>query len=582
VAFTRDAGTGEAHAYLAGEDAAAPDTGGALTPVSALRFFRDDDQPPGGEQSGGAVARIRIYEGVLSAGDVAGLDRVDQTSPAVTLNSPPALTGDATPALSGAAGSEAGDLREVTVKLYPGAAATGTPAATITVDRSGAAWSATAPALADGTYTARAEQVDGAGNTGASAAHTFTVDTTGPAVSVSSPAAGAVTRDATPTYSGAASDAPGDGSTVTVHVYRGSGVGGAPVETLAAARTGRTWSASGQTTLDDGVYTVQALQSDSAGNGNASQPVTFTVDTTPPETSMVGGPGDPTNDATPEFAFASPDGAGFVCRVYRASQPPPELASCASPVVTAPLADGAYLFEVAAIDAAGNRDGSPSKRAFRVDTVAPHTTIGVGPGSTTAADAAFVFSADEDASFSCRLDGGEWQRCGSPATYTGLAVGAHRFEVRGRDAAGNQEPAGAIHEWQVLKPGLRVPGVGAQALALARELVQLRRQLARTPLQRAAARRKLTLTGFDALTAGIVNLRLTVGRVTFGRARWDMPEAGRYNLPVTLTRRGRRIARVRREIIVVLKLTFTDRAGRSLRANTRGTMVRRPRAVRRG
>jgi hypothetical protein len=139
-----------------------------------------------------------------------------------------------------------------------------------------------------------------------------------------------------------------------------------------------------------------------------------------------------------------------------------------------------------------------------------------------------------------------------------------------------------MQEWQVLAPGLNVPGVGTQAVALARELVQLRGQLARTPLRRVATRRKLTLTGFDAVTAGIVDLRLTVGRATFGRARWAVPEAGRYNLPVTLTPRGRRIARVRREIIVKLTLTFTDRAGRSLHANTRGMMVRRPRAARRG
>src|SRR6476660_4787042 len=54
---------------------------------------------------------------------------------------------------------------------------------TINVTRAGAAWSTTAGALADGTYTAQAVQSDAAGNMGSSSpANVFTVDTGAPSV----------------------------------------------------------------------------------------------------------------------------------------------------------------------------------------------------------------------------------------------------------------------------------------------------------------------------------------------------------------------------------------------------------------
>ena len=41
----------------------------------------------------------------------------------------------------------------------------------------------------------------------------------------------------------------------------------------------------------------------------------------------------------------------------------------------------------------------------------------------------------------------------------GLAPVAHQFEVRGSDEAGNEESIPAAHSWQVLMPGLTIPGV---------------------------------------------------------------------------------------------------------------------------
>jgi hypothetical protein len=106
----------------------------------------------------------------------------DWVAPVVTLVSPAdgALTNDGTPDLSGAAGNASGDSSTVTVRIYAGSSATGSPVQTLTPTRSAASWSTTAATLASGTYTAQASQSDASGNTGTSAPHSFTVDTIAP------------------------------------------------------------------------------------------------------------------------------------------------------------------------------------------------------------------------------------------------------------------------------------------------------------------------------------------------------------------------------------------------------------------
>jgi Bacterial Ig-like domain len=107
---------------------------------------------------------------------------VDTVPPAVTLTSPAngTFTNVNAPALSGAAGNAPGDSNTVTAKIYQGTGTGGSVLQTINVTRSGATWTTTAAALADGTYTAQATQTDTAGNTGTSSANTFTIDATPP------------------------------------------------------------------------------------------------------------------------------------------------------------------------------------------------------------------------------------------------------------------------------------------------------------------------------------------------------------------------------------------------------------------
>jgi Bacterial Ig-like domain len=405
-----------------------------------------------------------------------------------------------------------------------------------------------------------------------------------PAPSLDSPVNGSATNDSTPAYSGGAGDAPDDSPTVTVKVYAGTSATGEPVQELPVTRMGASWSVVGSPALPDGLYTALAEQSDSVGGFGQSAAATFTIDTTRPETDLTSGPSGPTNDPTPEFAFASSDAAGFICRVYAAGQSSGSAFSgCASPQIAGPLTDGQYVFEAAAVDAAGNQDDSPASRSFLVDTIAPSTTILAGPGDTTVQSATFVFEASEPASFMCRLDGGVWEACRSPDSYSDLALGPHRFEVRASDAAGNAEPGPATRNWQVLQAGGTIPGVDRQALALAAAIVRIRKTVTHVSLRRLARRRALTLKGLRTPAAGTVDFRVTtrvrprrghVRRVTLLRARREVSAPGLYSVKARLTRPGRRLARRRAQLLVDLRLAFTDRAGRALWTRVAATMTR--------
>jgi Bacterial Ig-like domain len=113
--------------------------------------------------------------------------KVDTTAPQVSLDAVGigGSTSDSKPAFTGSAGSAGGDSLQVRTFVYSGLSDTGTPLATFTGNRSGASFVFKATsALPVGTYTARAEQVDAAGNTGRSVARTFAVTSAVPAANL--------------------------------------------------------------------------------------------------------------------------------------------------------------------------------------------------------------------------------------------------------------------------------------------------------------------------------------------------------------------------------------------------------------
>ena len=83
----------------------------------------------------------------------------------------------------GVASTATGASSTVTIRIFEGPTATGLPLHTLTAARgAGGAFSVAGPALAPGSYTAYAEQVDAAGKTILSAANSFTVTGGDPAI----------------------------------------------------------------------------------------------------------------------------------------------------------------------------------------------------------------------------------------------------------------------------------------------------------------------------------------------------------------------------------------------------------------
>jgi NHL repeat len=136
------------------------------------------------------------------------------------------------------------------------------------------------------------------------------------------------------------------------------------------------------TGLAEGQHTFKVRATDIDSLTDATPATrTFTVDTTPPETTITSGPanGDVINDPTPTFKFTSSEaGSTFSCGIHGVYGP------CTSPHTTASLPDGKWTFTVDAQDPAGNNDPTPASRTFTVDTTArvviPSDPITLTPG----------------------------------------------------------------------------------------------------------------------------------------------------------------------------------------------------------
>jgi hypothetical protein len=102
---------------------------------------------------------------------------VDTVAPTVTIDPPASPLAEASPTLGGSSGTAFGDLPSVITRIRDSG---GALIQSLTASPAGSGWSAKAAPLADGTYTAQAEQPDAAGNVGSSAVVTFTIDTPDP------------------------------------------------------------------------------------------------------------------------------------------------------------------------------------------------------------------------------------------------------------------------------------------------------------------------------------------------------------------------------------------------------------------
>jgi hypothetical protein len=119
-------------------------------------------------------------------------------------------------------------------------------------------------------------------------------------------------------------------------------------------------------------------------------------------------------------------------------------------LTTTTVADGIHLLTAVAKNRAGT--AASVSQSLIVDNTPPDTQITSGPtGEINDSTATFTFTGVDnltppnDLQFAWRLDGGAFTAFSSSitATLTGLTDGAHTFEVKARDLAGNEDPTAA-------------------------------------------------------------------------------------------------------------------------------------------
>ncbi len=275
------------------------------------------------------------------------------------------------------------EVGTVTVHVYPGKEAKGTETAKYTVTATAPGdWEVVAsPALANGTYTAIATEPSALGNAdGKSETRTFEVDTEPPEVTlnpVTTPSD--ITK---PAFSGTASES----LPVTVKIYSGSKAEGSPVATAEGPVSGGKWGAvSSSTTLTSGTYTAVAVEQSSLENAaGESAPVTFVINTSPPEVAIEPPPPTRSNVSKPTFKGTASEAGTVTVHVYKGSEAKGEEAAKLTATVaegkwtasvTGTLPDGKYTVQATEPSAIGNGPGSSAADHFEVFTSPPTVTM---------------------------------------------------------------------------------------------------------------------------------------------------------------------------------------------------------------
>jgi hypothetical protein len=205
------------------------------------------------------------------------IDATETSAPSVSLDTPAngsTITGQ--PSFSGSASTAFGASPTVTVRIYKGPGVAGAPVQTVTATRSnlGRYTVAAAASLADGQYTAQAEQDDLSNppDVGLSAPSTFTIHNAGPTVTLNALGNQPLTT-ATPTLSGQGTA----NGIVALAIYPGGSPSGTPVQTgTGTTDTSGKFSVKVSSGLANGQYTAVAAQTVSGVLG-LSNSVTFTI-----------------------------------------------------------------------------------------------------------------------------------------------------------------------------------------------------------------------------------------------------------------------------------------------------------------
>lgn len=294
--------------------------------------------------------------------------------------------------------------------------------------------------LPNGLHSFEVEAVDEAGNRSGSVGLQWTIEGAGtpPETTIESGPSGVIAVDSAAfTYSSSTPD-----STFECRLDT------APFASCPAG--GITFDGLGQ---GDHTFEVRATDPDNNTDPTPAS-AAFTVDTIAPAAPLIlTHPDDPTVETSATFTFELTGDTGtpvqFECSLDGSS-----FAACSSPTTYDGLLLGDHVFAVAAVDAAGNRSEAATFEwtIEPPDTTPPETTITGGPaGLVNSSSVTFTYASSEaDSTFECSLDGAAFASClASGQSFAGLGQGAHTFEVRATDPAGNTDPTPASRAFTV-------------------------------------------------------------------------------------------------------------------------------------
>ena len=393
---------------------------------------------------------------------------INTEPPEVTLNAVSTPSNVTTPSFSGTAS----ESLPVTVKVYKGSKAEGTVVATAEGSVAGGKWgpASSSPALSSGTYTAQAEEKSSLGNaTGKSETRTFVINTEPPEVTLNTVTT--PSNNTKPSFSGTASET----LPVTVKIYKGTKAEGAPVATAEGPVTSKKWGpVSSATTLGSSTYTAVAVETSSLGNAaGESAPVTFVVNTEPPEVTLAA-VSTPSNDTTPSFSGTASESLPVTVKVYKGTEAKGTVVASAeatpsgskwgpvSPATT--LSSGTYTAQAEEKSSLGNATGKSESRTFVINTEPPEVSLQAIKARSKATKPTFHGKASEagpvtvhvypgkeakgteTASYSVTLAApGEWEVVASPA----LANGVYTVIATEPSGLGNAEGKSETRTFEV-------------------------------------------------------------------------------------------------------------------------------------
>jgi len=337
-------------------------------------------------------------------------------------------------------------------------------------------------ALREGGHTFQVRGVNASGPDPTPASYTWTVDVTAPTTTID-------THPDDPSR--------GDSAAFTFHAseattkFECSAAPAGQPDSFALCSSGQTYMS-----LPNGEFVFKVRATDLAGNPQAAA-TTFSwhvdnslADTTPPQTTILSKPTDPSTAATATFTYSSNEpGSSFECALDSAA-----FSSCPVAGITYPsLGAGAHSFQVRAVDPSSNKDPTPAGYSFQIVLPPPsepgsvgggsggsagggsspappaggpapptaaavettiaavETTIAAKPTAKTAdRTPTFRFRAAPGASFQCKLDKGPFKACRSPFTTPALTPGKHTLTVRAV-VGGVPDPSPASFTFKVVR-----------------------------------------------------------------------------------------------------------------------------------